>query len=166
MEVNEKVQEYLNEKEKEYLKIKNKKRSEFLISQGLYSKIYSPSDNRTEEYPFSEYKDGVYVFYKKEPIAVSDEEYKAIKSAYKACSVDKKERIKPTIIAVINWVACLIFIFGFISGVILGDIYAEGYSDFNLVIAIAVWVSCFLSGLMMLGFSKIIELLDELNGKL
>ncbi len=59
-------------------------------------------------------------------------------------------------------IAWLTFIGGFILGIIVGDVTAESRSDFNLVSAFIAWVSCFISGILFLGFAEIIILLQKI----
>ena len=86
--MNQKVQDYLNslraQKRAEY----DKKKSEFLISQGLWEDVRSPKDSWDEEYPYSGYDEstGKYYYFKRSALDVSDEEYEEM-----VCAIDLDE---------------------------------------------------------------------------
>lgn len=156
--MNPKVQDYLNslraQKRAEY----DKKKSEFLISQGLWEDVRSPKDSWDEEYPYSGYDEstGKYYYFKRSALDVSDEEYEEMLSLNGENPAESN-----SVSNVIFAIAMIVYICGFLAGIILGALE----DDFNAITMLIVWVSSFVSGSLFLGFSEIIKLLHSINNK-
>ncbi len=155
------LRQYIAEKErieKEKLDIEKK---EFLISEGLYEKIYSENIYYSNEYPHYEFdsKTGTEKYYRMVPIEITDSEYEELLKFHKP---QKNSNAISTALIVIAWI---IFIFGFIAGIIFGVAGADAYSSFAITIALIYWVTSFISGVFILGFSEIIKLLNDIKNK-
>lgn len=69
-------------------------------------------------------------------------------------------------------ISVIIFIGGFILGIVLGTqkaeygvLYTYTKTEFSFTIALIYWAASFISGMLMLGFSEIINLLNSINNK-
>lgn len=71
-------------------------RKEKLIELGLVERIYSPDNNYSEEYPNREVKGDKELYYREEPITVTDEEWELIQKKVNEVSkiIDKKDNKK------------------------------------------------------------------------
>ncbi len=162
--MNEKVQEFLKQKkENEYKKYQETKRKS-LIASGLYEKIYSPDNKKSEEYPYQETESGKY--FKGVPFEVTDEEYEEIKK-YLSQSDDAMDALKnhfrknnpiAAILTVIAWVV-------YISGLIVGCVYGVDRWGDPTILMLVYWVAAFIIGTVYLGFAEIIKLLTEIKNK-
>jgi len=156
----------MNEKLKAFFEAKNAERKmekeKTLIDLGLFEKVYSTSDEAIEEFPFIEWdsENSVNVYFKKVPIEVSDEEYEEIKKYAKdSKNTDKKDNIIASILKKIAW---CVFIVGAIAGLALGNL---GYRGFSFGITLIYWFASFISGITLLGFAEIIQLLTDIKNK-
>ncbi len=73
------------------------------------------------------------------------------------------------IIRVIGWTIIIIgVIAGFFAGFVVGGVMFIEYffQDFSWSAALIVWISTALSGILLMGFSEIIELLDSIKRKI
>lgn len=57
-------------------------------------------------------------------------------------------------------VGMIVIVICVIGGVILGVQTAEGYSSFNLGVALIAWVSGFISGVLIFAFGEVVDLLQ------
>lgn len=162
--MHEKVQEFLNKRKEEeklkFEKIKAKK----LIELGLYEKEYAPDNKYSEEYSCSEWDSSNSTkYYKIKPFEVTDEEYEEIKKY----SLDGYGEVKrdgnstDVIVKIIKVVAYIVFVVGFISGIVLG---VDEYGDISGMM-IVWWSLFFIYGIIMLGFAEIIKLLHDIKNK-
>ena len=94
--------------------------------------------------------------------SVSDEEFEAIKKAYNRLQETKDAQGSNRIADVLRIIAILTFVGGFILGLVLGG---DRYGDFSFMIALICWVASWVSGCFVLGFAKIINLLQAIKGK-
>ena len=131
---------------------------------GLYEKEYSPMQSK--EYPFYEFdsKHSRYLYYKKIPIDITDEEFAEILKYRKPSS-----KYKPNVVSgVLCFFGVMFVLGGFVAGIVYG-IIRDGYngspSGFNFAIAIIYWYAGLFSGFLTIGFSKIIQLLDDIKRK-
>ncbi len=166
--MHEKLKEYF-EKEKEIREKKEKElREAILIKEGIYEKIYSENNERTEEYNQFEYNSsGTFKYFKYQPIEITDEEYMQIKEIH-----DSKNKQEPpttngvaTALTVIAWI---IFIGGFIAGICFANVEVGTYythEEFSFAIALIYWSVALISGTMFLGFAEIIKLLHDIKNK-
>lgn len=165
-----KVVEKFIEKQKAELEAKNNlKKEKLLIDLGIYDKEYSDNTAWSEEYPKYEYDQNTQEakYYKIVPIQVTDEEYAEI---LKYSNLNKEEETdksnnKNTISQVFTGIAWAIFILGFILGFAMGYQQIEYSDKFKFSVALIYWCISFVSGMVMLGFSEIIKLLNELKNK-
>ena len=156
--MNQKVQDYLNAKRAQKRAEYDKKKSEFLISQGLYEEVRSPKDSWDEEYPNSGYDEstGNFYYFAQVVLDVSDEEYEEM---LRLNGEDETE--SNTIATIIFSIAIIVYVAGFIAGIAFGALY----DDFNAVPMFITWISAFISGSVFLGFAEIIKLLHSINNK-
>lgn len=160
--MNEKLKQYLDEKDKLQKELSEKKKSDLLIREGLYEKEYS--DGYNDEYSWYDNLEGKY--YRKVPIEITDEEYQLLKEV---CKSDNEKsanyNVKNGVAKALIFIACIIYIFGFIAGIGSGTDAAEYYSEFNFIVALIYWVVTLVSGTMFLGFAEIIKLLEAIKRK-
>ena len=153
------LEEYFEKKRNE----SNAVRDEFLISEGLFERVYyeeNEEENRAD-YPFYEWdtKGNVSRYYKKVPIEVTDEEYEQIKKYAGMDSAPGNNNVIANVLTVIAW---LTYICGFIAGIILGQ---DAGIEFDMQVAFIYWATTFVSGTMLLGFAEIIKLLTAIKNK-
>ena len=69
---------------------------------------------------------------------------------------------------ILRVIAIIEIICGFIVGAILGDTFAIGYYgyDFNWGLCIGIVVAGFISGIFILGFAEVIQLLQDIKSKI
>ena len=103
------------------------------------------------------------IYYKLQPIEVTDEEYLKIKEIYdnkqKQAHSSSNGTNSNGVATALNIIALIIFILGFIAGIALG--IAE--RKFSFTTLITCWVSAFVSGMIFLGFAEIIKLLNDIK---
>ncbi|MBO4452756.1 MAG: hypothetical protein J5793_02360 [Clostridia bacterium] len=163
------VEEYLTKKAKETLETDQKKKDELLIKSGLFEKEYSTDEFDSDEYPECERdpETGRSRYYKKIPIEVSDEEYSEILKYQKHTEPEYKEH--NTVAIIFKVFAWVVFIVGFIAGIVLGQKEVAGYysyhTEFSFLSALKYWISSFVAGMIYLGFAEIIQLLHDIKGK-
>ncbi len=169
--MHEKVQAYLEKKQSLFAEKEKKEKNDLLIALGLYEKEYSPTNTGTAEYSLYEWNntEKKTYYYKQVPIEVTDEEFKEIKywrNIAKDGSNTNNENTIATCLTVIAWI---LFIGGFIAGIALGNVEAEGYyrshTEFSFGIALIYWSISLISGLLFLGFSEVIKLLTAIKNK-
>lgn len=160
--MNDILKQYLEQKEQLHRESYEKEKRDLLIREGLYEKEYSDTFN--DEYYWYDNLQGKN--YRKVPIEITDEEYEMVKEI---CKSDNKEPVDvdvdngvATVLTVIAWI---IYIVGFIVGIVSGTNAAERYSDFNFLVAFIYWVVALVSGTMFLGFAEIIKLLEAIKRK-
>ena len=148
------------QKEKENKK-RNQKKEELLLDLELYDKVYAPDNVCTDDYPYFEWDDekGEGLYFKKVPIAVTDEEYEALKRCTGKDDELTQSNGVATTLTVIAW---LIYIGGFIAGIIA----CSEFRTFEFEVACAVWFDAFVCGTIFLAIAEIIKLLFKINSKL
>ncbi len=160
--MHEKVKEFLAKKQAEEQKKYAKEKERVLESLGIVEKEYSNNTSYTVEYPYyewgSESQSGRY--YKKNKIDVTDEEYEMIKKYNKEESYFSSN----TIATFLTVIAVIVFVIGFIGGIVLGNTFEIRY-DFNTPLMFATWVICAVNGIFILGFAEIIKLLQAIKDK-
>ena len=157
--MHEKLREYFAKAEEQ----ENKLTAQELISAGLYEKEYSEKDEYSNEYPDIAWdaENNKQKYYKKIPIQLTDEECEKFKKIYYSSA------LKPTnpIASALSIIAVLIYIGGFIAGILLGVEAAELYEDFAFSVAFVYWATALISGTLFLGFAEIIKLLNDIKNK-
>lgn len=84
-------------------------------------------------------------------------------SSYQSSQIGTMNNNKNSIASTFRVIAWLIFIGGFLSGLLFGYTdYGYRYSEFSFTLAMIYWVSAFVSGMVFLGFAEVISLLQEL----
>ena len=98
-----------------------------------------------------------------------NEKLKSFSDAKKEVEEDVSNNPVATALTVIAWV---IFIGGFIAGIVLGRVEVEkGYyytytdTEFSFAIAFVYWCVSLISGTVFLGFAEIIKLLNAIKRK-
>lgn len=154
-----------------------------------------PINYSVDDYPESGYdENGTWRRYRKKPIQVTEEEYKEIceyvnaneeeERAYnklksfikskKQFSVgDTESRGVATIIKVFAWISIIGgLLYGLFAGAgivaVSGFVFQGFYGEsavFSLGVAISIWAPSLLYGVLLLGFAKIIDLLQEIKNK-
>ena len=118
-----KVKAFLESKKQEKILDNEKNKAETLISLGLYEKVYLPEGVESEEYVFSEWdnNESIFKYYKKVPVVVTNEEYNEI---LKYANETKRETTtsKNSIAIVLTVIAWVIFVIGFIMGIVFGNV--------------------------------------------
>ena len=157
--MHEKLKEYFEKAEEE----ENKLTAQELISAGLYEKEYSEKNEYSYEYPDSEWdeENNKQKYFKKVPIQLTDEECEKFKKIYYSSA------LKPTnpIASALSIIAVLIYIGGFIAGILLGAEAADIYEDFAFSVAFVYWATALISGTLFLGFAEVIKLLNDIKNK-
>ena len=154
--MNKRVEKFLADNEN------TSERDEILIEAGLYDKIYMPetdalNPDRNEslkyDYPESEYdeKKGRTVYYRKQAIKVTDEEYEAILK----CISDNRNLLAD----VITCGAYIVFVIGFILGILMGT--GTGFGT-----TLIVWLISGISGISLLWFAEVLKLLQDIKNRL
>lgn len=170
--MNEKIKEFLEEKKEIGRKNIDEEKARTLINLGLYEKVYSPENEYSAEYPFSEWDSvsSTTKYFKKLAYEITDEEYEEVKK-YSQSSNEffYSENAISKALTIIAWV---IFIGGFIAGLALGNVevtkgvyYRYTDTEFSFAIAFTYWCVSLISGTMFLGFAEIIKLLEEIKNK-
>lgn len=131
-------------------------RAKILIEAGLYDKIYADSAGDTlcsppPDYPESEYDSTINktVYYRKEPINVTDEEFEAIRK----CVYLNKNNALASTIKVISYI---IFICGFFAGCFAGG-------TLSAAIVPIVWLLTAIAGISILWFGEVLSLLQDIK---
>lgn len=101
-------------------------------------------------------------YYKKVPIEITDEEYQEIKKYSKD---DFLAQNNNPIAFTLKVIAILVYIVGFIGGIVMGNAVAEYSWDFSWGSAFIFWFVSFFSGTTILGFAEIIQLLHDIKNK-
>ncbi len=168
--MNEKLKNFLDAKKDSETKNYEETKQKTLLDLGLYEKIYSPDNKYSEEFYLAEWDSTTQAskYYKKVPIEITDEEYQEVKK-YSKKEVAPENNSVAVALTIIAW---LIFIGGFIAGIVLGTVEVEkGYyytytdTEFSFAIAFVYWCVSLISGTMFLGFAEIIKLLDAIKRK-
>lgn len=180
--MNERVQAYIEQQEAKQTAENKREKEEILIKLGLVEKKYAPDDQPRdrEGYPYVELLNGVPRRYKNVPIEISDEDFEKVKECYERQFLSKKEppRIrshvssggdeeKDPIAVALTVVAWIVFVGGFIAGIVLGKqpvVSSWGSvknTEFSFALACLYWVLSGITGLMFLGFARIIKLLNR-----
>lgn len=131
-----------------------------VIIDGKYQ-IHGYSD---DEYPEVEYINDMNVCYRKKAIEVTDEEYEALRKVLKVGARNLSEDKSPdrsSVATIFYVIAAIIFILGFFAGIGIGN----SSKHFEFLFAVIAWASAFVSGMIFVGFGKIIELLNKIYNK-
>lgn len=135
------------------------KKSQTLLKLGLYEKEYTDRNECSVDYPYADYDEtGAVKYYRKVPVEVSDEEYEELLKYQKSTSSDKAG--SNFVAAVFKFSSVLIFIVGFVTGLLYGNV---DYGEFSFAVAFMYWSAGFISGMTFLGFGEIIQLLTDIK---
>lgn len=162
--MNEKVKEFLDAKKEAEKKKYEEDKQKTLIELGLFEKVYSPNNEYSEEFCFSEWDSSNLTskYYKKVPIEITDEEYQEVKKySKKFIDVSANNPIS----AILKVIAVIVYIVGFIAGIIIGASISSITMEFSWGGAFAYWAVSFFSGTTILGFAEIIQLLTDIKNK-
>ena len=168
--MNEKVKLFLDAKKEAEQKKYEEEKQKTLIDLGLFEKVYSEREFYSDEFPFLEpaSENSIGGWYKKEAIAISDEEYQEVKKYSKKENTSKTNTIATALTAI----AWIVFIGGFFSGLALGNVevvkgsyYPYTDTEFSFAVAFTYWCDALISGTMFLGFAEIIKLLNDIKNK-
>jgi hypothetical protein len=147
----------MNEKIIEYLQTAKK---EELIKRGLYETKYYNSDEITQENESNYYYDiKENKYFEEIPYEVTDEEYNEI---IKTTPIINKEEQKIIMPSIFYFIGTIIIIIGAIAGLVFGHYQNSGYEFF---LGIGTFASAFISGMIFIGFGKIIDLLNDIKNK-
>ena len=151
--MHEVLEKYFEKKEKERQSALEKEKNELLREEGLCEKIYVEEDAKDANYEWCEAEHKT-KYYKLVPIKISDEEYEKIKK-YTA----KQEGTGNGVCTALNVIAWATFICGFLGGLF------SGISTENYIGMIIFWLAALISGVFILGFAEIINLLQKIYNK-
>ena len=165
--MNDVVNNYISYQESVARKKNEAVKRKFLISQGLCEKVYVDASTLTDTDEYECECDGdVDRYYKIVPIDVTDEEYERMLEAYeKATAKAKSIRKRNGVATTLGLIGLLIIIIGLFVGISMGTKTAYGDSDFNFEVALSCWVEPFVSGMLFVGFSQVIQLLEDIKNK-
>lgn len=79
-------------------------------------------------------------------------------------NVATKQNSNNKMASILRVIAIIEIVCGFILGGILGDTFEIGY-DYNLGLCIGIIVASFISGIFILGFAEVIQLLQDIKDK-
>ena len=144
-----------------------KRKNEFLISNGYCYEERSPRPEASNDYPFSGYDSntGNYYYYKHVAVDCTDEEYEEM------LNLTEKSSPRENVVAKAMFViAIVVFAVGFVAGIASGMTapfngtvdYEELAIMCNIFVA---WFDAFVAGSIFLGLSEIIKLLHNKNNK-
>lgn len=164
------VANYLVEQQQKREKDARDTRNALLLKLGLYEKEYTDAPNPSSEY--QEWDSTAQKYYRKVPVAVSDEEYAEILKYRKKEPAVSLSTGANTISVLFKAIGYFIFLIGFIVGiassnveVVTGTYYQHTTTEFSWALAFTYWGVAFISGMVFLGFSEIIQLLTDLKNK-
>lgn len=158
------VENFLREqKEADRLKHQNEK-NRVMLELGLVQKVYSDNIEYTEDFPYSEFdaQKGRLVWYQVTGANISDEEYEEVKKYARHIPEEKGNNSVALMLKVIAWI---VFIGGFILGIVLGSEAADYNSEFAFSVALIYWGIALVSGTLFLGFAEVINLLEAIKRK-
>lgn len=158
--MNEKLKEFLDAKKDAEKKAYEEKKNKTLLELGLFEKVYSEKEEYSNDFPYSEYnsENSKTKWYKKEAIAISDEEYEEVK---KYSDLKNNDNDKNPIATILKVIAVIVYIAGFIASFFLG---VDRYGDISAMVMVW-WIVFFISGTIYLGFAEIIQLLEDIKKK-
>ncbi len=90
--MNPQVEEIIKKKKEEVEALKQQEKKELLLELGLTTKEYAKNDSDLNEYPYMEEIDGKTVYYKLNPIEISEEDYIELKKHFKETNLQKQEK--------------------------------------------------------------------------
>lgn len=178
--MNEKLKEFLDAKKEAEKKKYEAEKQKTLLELGLFDKVYAPDNKYSKEYYLYEWDDAraTTKYFKNVPIEITDEEYQEVKKYLKKDTPENNPFVMEdnpiatesnpiaTALTVIAWI---VFIGGFIAGIVLGTVEVDGYyfdyTEFSFAIALIYWSVSLISGTMLLGFAEIIKLLNAIKKK-
>lgn len=133
-----------------------KRKNEMLIEAGLYEKVYYNKENgdNQNDFPELENKNDIIVYYKKVPIALSDEEYKEFIRYYKPQPKAKATAIAKALSA-FAWII-------YVAAVIIA---MAGLSLEIILSLLPAIISAAIGGTVLLGLASVINLLTDINNK-
>ncbi|MBQ7347520.1 MAG: hypothetical protein IJW55_06140 [Clostridia bacterium] len=146
--MNPKLQAYIDAKKAELENEKN----HFLMEEGLFDKVYVSDDDPNKDQYQSEWDEQAkkQKYYKKVPYAVTDEEFKEIKKL-----AQKTEKNKVAFaLRVIGWA---VYACGLLGGL---GLLNDGFWS-----ALICWSSALIGGTVLLGFSEVIRILNDIKNK-
>jgi len=165
--MNVKIREFIDEKIAEENKKHEAAKKRTLLDLGLYEKIYSPDNKYSEEFSESELDNtNTYKYFKKEPLEISDEDYQELRK-HVVKEEAKRSTFLPLILKSIAW---LIFIVGFIEGILSGNVVVDPYdiidgTQFSFSIALTYWSVSLISGTLIFAIGEVIKLLEDIKNK-
>ena len=157
--MNEKLQAYIEKKKAENRAQFESLRDSRLIAAGLFEKRFSPTNKADDpEYPHVHWnkEEQRASYYKKVPIAVTDEEYQQFLEVTPEKPVEESTGANG-VASALRGIAITLYILAGLTGLILLFI--------NALAGIALMLSGFVSGTLFLGFAEIIKLLQKLCDK-
>lgn len=150
------LKEFIEKKEAERKAVREKERNDVLIELGLFKKVYSESDGWSSEYPYRD-DSNCDKYFAREVLDISDEDYARILELTKP-----KVKNNNKMVNVLTIMAVIIFVVGFMIGLIGGSAHYE----FEFVTAMYIWVISFFCGLSFLVYAEIIKILHNIYLKM
>ena len=156
--MNSAAQEYINKQKQISEDRKLKEREEFLEEIGLRERVYSDNTEYTDEFPLKD-KDDTSEHFGKQYTTVtpslSDEEYEEVLKAYKLNNEIKNST--DTVAYTLKMLAIFIYV--------IGGLFALVSFTSGTFAGILTLLSIFITGTSFLGFSRIIDLLNDIKNK-
>ncbi len=157
--MNEKVKAFLDAKKIVEKKNFEEEKRKTLFEAGIYEKVYV---DKEDDETFFEYDDNSQArYYKNVPIEVTDEEYEEIKKYTNQDDSSYSFFGKNKIANLLKIIAIVVYVSGFIAGIILG---LDSWGDPTFLVVVY-WIAFFVVGTVYLGFAEIINLLAENKNK-
>ncbi len=157
-----KVEAYLAEKETVRKAAHQAEKQRFLEKEGIFEFVPNPiqKDGYTSEFPDCEPdpNTGEYVYGKKTPVEITDEEYELLRAVSGVESTHNRNKVA----SILQGIAYAIYILAGLAAFIMllsGD-------EYLLIPTLITLFSGLISGTSFLGFAEIIKLLHEIKGKL
>ena len=156
--MNRTVEEYIQKQTEKARLAKQKEKEVFLEDIELYERVYSENTEYTDEFPcrdVDEESENYQKYYKNVKLDLTDEEYEEVVKAYR---LNNPEDAKSDTIATI--LQCLAIFIYFVGGIL-----ALFVASADVFTGIASIFSVFVSGTLILGFSRVINLLNDIKNK-
>ncbi len=164
------VRQFIAKKEAEIQKKTKETKDQFAIVNGLYEKQYVEYSQYEDSYEYGSEKDktsGKYLYFKKVPVVITDEEYEIMRDLSNKA---KRGKYNPNVVSrIFLYMAITTYIIGGILGFVFGFETTQGYysshTEFNFGTALIFWGSAFLSGHLLLWCAEVIKLLQAIKDK-
>lgn len=159
--MHELAQEFIERKKKELSEKKKEEIKQFLISNGLFEKIYADKGEEDSTFLYPYYDTKKDLFYYEEPIRISEEEYEELKKYTNTEKVHTNTPKNSRSFAekLLKALAYTLYTLGFIGSISI--LVATS----NSILFLGYLISVFIGGTVFYGFGEIIRLLNDIKNK-